>query len=216
MHTWRVVTPELLEEMRGTEGGSPGFRRALRQMGTDGWVGIGWPREYGGQGRSAIEQFIFFDEASYAGILLPTLTINAVAPTIMEHGTEEQKRTLLPKILRGELHFAIGYTEPSAGTDLASLRTKAVRDGDTWVINGTKLFTSQAEYADYIWLAARTNPDLPKHDGLSIFMVPTNAPGYKITPDPNDGRLSHQHDLSTRTCACRPTRSSVRRTAAGG
>jgi len=178
----RLVTPEYQREISTTEGGGPEYRRVLRTLGEDGWVGVGWPREYGGQGRSAVEQFIFFDEAAYAGILLPTLTINAVAPAIMEHGTEEQKRTLLPRILRGELHFAIGYTEPSAGTDLASLRTKAVRDGDTWVINGTKLFTSQAEYADYIWLAARTNPDAPKHDGLSIFMVPTNAPGYKATP----------------------------------
>jgi alkylation response protein AidB-like acyl-CoA dehydrogenase len=114
--------------------------------------------------------------------MLPTLTINAVAPAIMEHGTASQKAKYLPAILRGECHFAIGYTEPSSGTDLASLRTRAVRDGDSWVLNGSKLFTSQAEFADYIWLAARTDPAAPKHKGISMFVVPTSAPGYKITP----------------------------------
>src|SRR5262249_41307281 len=108
--------------------------------------------------------------------------ITAVGPGIMEPGTEAQTRTYLPKILRGEAHFAIGYTEPSSGTDLASLRTRAVREGDHWVINGSKLFTSQAEFADYIWLAARTDPDAPKHKGISMFIVPTRAAGYKITP----------------------------------
>ena len=87
----------------------------LRQLGADGWLGIGWPKEYGGQGRSAIEQFIFFDEALYAGVVVPTLTMNAVAPTIMEHASDEHKQKILPAILRGEMHFSIGYTEPSAG-----------------------------------------------------------------------------------------------------
>jgi len=178
----RLVTPEYQAELGGTEGGGRLYHQALRQMGADGWLGIGWPREYGGQGRSPIEQFIFFDEASRAGVLLPTLTINAVAPTLMQLGSEEQRRRFLPAILRGELHFAIGYTEPSAGTDLASLRTRAVRDGDEYVINGSKVFTSQAEYADYIWLAARTDPQAPRHRGISIFMVDTRSPGYKITP----------------------------------
>ena len=164
-----LVTPEYRAEMATSEGGGPLYHQVLKQIGKDGWLGIGWPKEYGGQGRTPIEQFIFFDEAMYAGVMVPTLTLNAVAPSIMQHASEEQKKTILPKILRGEMHFAIGYTEPSAGTDLASLRTKAVRDGDTWVINGNKIYTSQAEYADYIWLAARTNTDVKKkHDGLSI------------------------------------------------
>src|SRR5256885_8283560 len=114
--------------------------------------------------------------------MLPTLTINAVAPAIMEHGTGAQKARFLPAILRGECHFAIGYTEPSSGTDLASLRMRAVRDGDSWVLNGSKLFTSQAEFADFIWLAARTDPEAPKHKGISMFIVPTTSSGYKITP----------------------------------
>src|SRR5436309_12537398 len=168
----RLVTPEYQAELAGTEGGGPLYLKTVRQLGADGWLGIGWPREYGGQGRTPIEQFIFFDEAARAGIMLPTLTINAVAPAIMEHGTAAQKARFLPAILRGECHFAIGYTEPSSGTDLASLRTRAVRDGDAWVINGAKLFTSQAEFADYIWLAARTDPEAPKHKGISMFVVP--------------------------------------------
>jgi 3-oxocholest-4-en-26-oyl-CoA dehydrogenase alpha subunit len=177
-----LVTPEYEAELARTEGGGPLYTRVLRRLGADGWLGIGWPRAYGGQGRSAVEQFVFFDEAARAGVMLPTLTLNAVAPTIMEHGTEEQKQRFLPPILRGECHFAIGYSEPSAGTDLASLRTRAVRDGDEWVITGQKLFTSQAEFADYIWLAARTEPEAPKHKGLSMLVVPTSAPGYRITP----------------------------------
>ncbi len=177
-----LVTPEYQAELAVSEGGGPLYHKVLKQLGADGWLGIGWPKEYGGQNRSSIEQFIFFDEAMYAGVMLPTLTINAVAPTIMQYASDEHKKRILPKIARGEMHFAIGYTEPSAGTDLASLKTKAVRDGEGWLINGQKIFTSQAEYADYIWLAARTNPDAPKHKGLSMFMVPTAAQGYSITP----------------------------------
>ena len=141
-------------------------------------------------GPSPIEQFIFFDEAWRAGVLLPTLTIMSVSPMIMQHGSEEQKRFFLPKALHGDVHFSIGYTEPGAGTDLASLRTRAVRDGDHWVINGSKLFTSQAQYADYIWLAARTDPSAKKHDGISIFMVPTSSPGFKMTPLPTMGDVT--------------------------
>ncbi|HZP39892.1 MAG TPA: acyl-CoA dehydrogenase family protein [Candidatus Binatia bacterium] len=177
-----MMTPALQEEIVGGEGGGPLYRAALGQMGRDGWLGIGWPKEYGGQGRTPIEQFIFSDEVQRAGFPLPFLTLNTVGPTIMEHGTEEQKRELLPKILAGECHFAIGYSEPGAGTDLASLRTRAVRDGDHWVINGSKVFTSLADYADYVWLAARTDPEAKKHKGISIFIVPTTAPGFKLTP----------------------------------
>jgi alkylation response protein AidB-like acyl-CoA dehydrogenase len=177
-----IVTPELENELTGSEGGGPLYHKALRKMGADGWLGIGWPKEFGGQGRSAIEQFIFSDEVQRAGFPLPFLTLNTVGPTLMENGTDEQKREFLPKILRGELHFSIGYSEPNAGTDLASLRTKAVRDGDDYIINGSKVFTSLAEYADYIWLAARTDPNAKKHEGISIFMVSTKSPGYKCLP----------------------------------
>jgi alkylation response protein AidB-like acyl-CoA dehydrogenase len=178
----RMMTPELLQEITGSEGGGPLYRRALKQMGADGWLGIGWPREWGGQGRTPIEQFIFSDEVQRAGFPLPFLTLNTVGPTLARFGTDEQRGEFLPKILRGELHFAIGYSEPGAGTDLASLTTRAVRDGDHYVINGSKVFTSLADYADYIWLAARTNVDAPKHKGISMLMVSTRLPGFKLTP----------------------------------
>jgi alkylation response protein AidB-like acyl-CoA dehydrogenase len=178
----RMMTPELQDEVRTSEGGGPHYREALAQMGKDGLLGVGWPTEYGGQGRSPIEQFIFADEVQRAGFPVPFLTLNTVGPTLMRFGTDEQRAEFLPRILRGELEFAIGYSEPEAGTDLASLRTRAVREGDTYVINGSKVFTSLADFSHYIWLAARTDPDAPKHKGISIFIVPTDAPGYKITP----------------------------------
>ena len=178
----QLLTPELQAELSWKEGGGPLYRQALRQMGRDGWLGVGWPQEYGGQGRSPVEQFIFTDEIQRAGFPLPFLTLNTVGPTIMEYGTPEQKALFLPRILAGECHFAIGYSEPGAGTDLASLRTRAVRDGDYYVITGNKVFTSLAEHADYIWLAARTDPSAPKHKGISMLIVDTHLPGYKCTP----------------------------------
>ena len=158
------------------------FRQVVRRLGQDGWLGLGWPKEYGGQARSAVEQFIMFDEVQRAGIPFPFVTVNTVAPSLMRFGTDEQKATYLPPILSGELNVAIGYTEPQAGTDLASLRTSARLDGEHWVINGSKVFTSGANQADLIWLACRTDPDLPKHQGLSIIMVPTDSPGFRWTP----------------------------------
>jgi alkylation response protein AidB-like acyl-CoA dehydrogenase len=177
-----IMTPEIELEMATGEMGGEAAKVAIRQMGKDGILGLGWPVEYGGGGLGPVEQFIFYDEAQRTGAPVPMLTINAVAPTIMQFGTQAQKDFFLPKILAGEIQFAIGYTEPGSGTDLASLRTKAERDGDQWLINGQKIFTSIAEHADYIWLAARTNPDAPKHRGISIFAVPTDAPGYSRTP----------------------------------
>ncbi len=178
----RLLTPEVEAELAEANGVGPVVRRIVRQMAADGWLGIGWPTEYGGQGRSAIEQFIFFDESMRGGAPVPMLTINTVGPTIMNFGTPEQKDFFLPKILAGELHFCIGYTEPNAGTDLASLTTRAVRDGDEYVINGAKIFTSLAGDADYVWLAARTDPEASKHKGISMFAVPMDTPGVRVVP----------------------------------
>src|SRR5213595_3556701 len=178
----KLLTPEVEEGLARGHGIGPVNRQVVRQMGEDGWLGIGWPKEYGGQGRSAIEQFIFFDESMRAGAPVPMLTINTVGPTIMDFGTDEQKAEFLPKILKGEIHFCIGYTEPGAGTDLAALQTKAVRDGDEYVINGQKIFTSLATGTDYVWLAARTNLEAPKHKGISIFLIPTDTAGFKVQP----------------------------------
>ena len=180
----RLMTPELEEELGHSEGGGPQYRRALTQMGKDGWLGAGWPKEYGGQGRPPLEQFIFFDEVQRAGFPIPLLTLNTVGPTIMKFGNAEQRAKYLPPILRGELHFSIGYTEPEAGTDLASLKTSAVIDGDDYVVNGQKVFTSLALHADYIWLAVRTNPDAPKHKGISLLIVDAKSKGLSMTPTP--------------------------------
>ncbi|MFH8464992.1 acyl-CoA dehydrogenase family protein [Streptomyces sp. NPDC017991] len=222
----------------GTGTGSAGQRALLRRIGADGWLGIGWPEAYGGQGRGADEQFVFFDEACRAGAPVSMVTLNTVGPTLMKYGTEEQKDFFLPRILRGELVFAIGYSEPSAGTDLASLRTRAVRvggrdagsggdsDSDSgsdsaggdgarrgregregraeqegragldegtgggWIVDGQKVFTSNAQRADWIWLACRTDPDAPKHKGISILLVPTDAPGFSWTPIETVGGLT--------------------------
>jgi alkylation response protein AidB-like acyl-CoA dehydrogenase len=178
----KLLTPEIEAELARSHGVGPVLRQVVRQMGEDGWLGVGWPKEWGGQGRSAIEQFVFFDESMRAGAPVPVLTINTVGPTIMNFGNDEQKAHFLPKILKGEIHFCIGYTEPGAGTDLASLTTTAVRDGEEYVINGQKMFTSLAGGADYIWLAARTDPEAKKHKGISMFLVPMNTPGISITP----------------------------------
>jgi alkylation response protein AidB-like acyl-CoA dehydrogenase len=185
--TLRAYYAELLtDDVRaglspGGEGG-PRWREVVRRIGKDGWLGIGWPTRYGGQGRPATEQYVFFDETRRAGAPFPFVTVTTVGPTLMRHGTEEQKTFFLPRILAGEAVFAIGYTEPGAGTDLASLSTKAVRDGDEYVIEGQKVFTSGADVADYIWLAVRTDSKAPKHQGISIICVPTDAPGFSWTP----------------------------------
>jgi alkylation response protein AidB-like acyl-CoA dehydrogenase len=180
-----LVTPErraALAASTGEFGGGGVYEEVVRQMGRDGWLGIGWPAEYGGQDRSMVEQLIFSDEAAIAGVPVPHLTLNTVGPTIMRFGTDEQKQKFLPAILKGEMHFSIGYSEPDAGTDLANLKTRARREGDEWVINGQKMWTSLIQYADYIWLACRTDPDLPRHKGLSIILVPTDAAGFSYTP----------------------------------
>ncbi|MFJ3584408.1 acyl-CoA dehydrogenase family protein [Streptomyces sp. NPDC090127] len=212
-------------------------RALLRRIGRDGMLGLGWPQEYGGQGRGPDEQFVFFDEAYRAGAPVSMVTLNTVGPTLMKYGTEEQKAYFLPRILRGETVFAIGYSEPEAGTDLASLRTKAVRDGrdrrgggdgrlapiaqpeqpaqpaqpeqpaqpapdppdppdraegggGSWLIDGQKIFTSNAQNADWIWLACRTDPEAPRHRGISILLVPTDAPGFSWTPIETVGGLT--------------------------
>ena len=180
----RQYFEDLVAEVEGSPSDVPSYIRYVRRMGQDGWLGLGWPEEYGGMARGPIDQMIFVEESHWAGVPLPLLTLNSVGPTIMSLGTEEQKQRLLPGILRGEVHFSIGYTEPSAGTDLAALKTRAVRDGDEYVINGQKIFTSAIQYADYVWLAARTDPDAPKHKGLSVFIVPLDTPGFHWTPLP--------------------------------
>jgi alkylation response protein AidB-like acyl-CoA dehydrogenase len=175
-----LMTPERTSGTRGMEGGSV-YRDTIRQIGKDGWLGVGWPKEVGGGGLTMVEQMIFLEEQRRAGAPFPFVTVSTVGPALMDYGSEQQKAEFLPRILSGECHFSIGYSEPEAGTDLASLQTSAVRDGDEWVINGTKMFTSGANDTDYIWLAARTDPDAPKHKGISIIIVPSDTPGFSAS-----------------------------------
>jgi 3-oxo-4-pregnene-20-carboxyl-CoA dehydrogenase beta subunit len=168
---------ELLTERHGAV-----YRDVVRRMGRDGWLGVGWPAEYGGRGFGQVEQQIFVNEAARADVPLPAVTLQTVGPTLQAHGTRWQKEFFLPPILAGEVHFAIGYTEPEAGTDLAALRTSAVRDGEEYVVNGQKIFTTGAHEADYVWLACRTDPDAPRHQGISILIVDTADPGFSWTP----------------------------------
>jgi 3-oxo-4-pregnene-20-carboxyl-CoA dehydrogenase beta subunit len=179
----QLMTPEIRHELANSgASGGPVYRGLVKQLGADGWLGIGWPKEHGGQGRGPLEQLIFFDEANRADVPLPLVTLNTVGPTLAQFGNDEQRRRFLPAILAGEVHFAIGYTEPGAGTDLASLRTRAVRDGDEYVVNGQKVFTTGAHDADFVWLAVRTDPDAPKHKGISILIADTKDPGFSWTP----------------------------------
>ena len=176
-----LITPEVRSMLKALEGGSL-YRKIIKKMGSDGWLGVGWPKEYGGLGRTWIEQQIWFDEARRSSAPIPFVTINTVGPALMRLGTEAQKKRFLPGILAGDIHFSIGYTEPDSGTDLASLSTSAVRDGDDYIVNGTKIFTSGADGADYIWLAVRTDPSVPKHKGITILIVDTRLDGFTTSP----------------------------------
>src|SRR6201996_3748735 len=182
----QVMTPERQAAVSERMEGGPAGRDCVRALAAADLPGVGWPKEFGGRGFSAIEQFIFAEEARRVNAPIPLVTLNTVGPTLMHYGTEEQKQTFLPAILDGSVEFAIGYSEPGAGSDLASLRTTAVRDGSgpdaEYVINGQKMFTSGAAYADYVWLAARTDPDAKKHKGISIFIVPTSSAGFSWQP----------------------------------
>ena len=175
-----LMTPEARAATRNRESG-PAYRALLRRMGADGWLTPGWPQAYGGRGLDPLAQKIVLEELWLAEAPFPFVTVNTIGPALIRRGSEAQKRQLLPRIAAGELNFAVGYTEPQAGTDLAALKTRAVRDGDCFVINGQKVFTSGAEGADYIWLAARTD-ESAGHRGISIIMVDTNLPGFSVTP----------------------------------
>ena len=177
-----LMSPALEAELMVQEGGGPEYMRAMEKLGADGWLGIGWPSEYGGQGAGPIEQFIFFDEVQRSGFPVPILTLNTVGPTLLAYGTETQKEKYPPRILAGKCHFSIGYTEPESGTDLASLKTRAERKSDHYLVNGQKIFCSLADHADHFWLAVRTNPERAKHKGLSMLIVDANSPGISMTP----------------------------------
>lgn len=171
-----------LSDSRYFEGGGPEFRKALLQMGKDGWIGLSWPKSFGGKEFSPIEQYIFVEEIMRTGFPFPFLTTESIGPMIAKYGSSFAKDNIARRILTGELIFAIGYSEPNAGTDLASLITSAEKSSEGWLINGQKIWTSLANFADYVWLAARTDKEAKKHKGISMFIVPTNAPGFSCHP----------------------------------
>ena len=180
-----LMNENLVKELKmsgGEGGGGPEFKKALKKIGQDGWIGLSWPKKYGGQEASYLEQYIFTEEIMRSGFPYPFLTTDSIGPTIAEYGNELIKRDLIPGILSGDIIFAIGYSEPDAGTDLASLSTKAILKNNKWIINGQKMWTSLADYSDYIWLAVRTDPKSNNHKGLSILVVPTNSKGLTISP----------------------------------
>jgi alkylation response protein AidB-like acyl-CoA dehydrogenase len=184
-----VVTDELLREITtsGAETTGPLTKAFWRRLGEDGYFGLGWPAEYGGGGKSVLYLHAFNYVMMYRRLPVPIVTLNTVAPALMRVGSEAQKQEFLPRILRGEIEFAIGYSEPAAGTDLASLETRAVRDGDTYVVNGQKVFTSGAHHSDFVWLAVRTDPEAPKHRGISLLIVPLDSEGVEVRPFPTMG-----------------------------
>jgi alkylation response protein AidB-like acyl-CoA dehydrogenase len=191
-----IMTPAMMEEQKDhnlREGGGPEFRKQFAKMGADGWIGLSWPKALGCRELSHMEQYIFTDEVVRSGFAYPFLTTEAVAPVIAANANDEIREEVVGGIKNGKVVVAIGYSEPNAGTDLASLTTRAERDGDDWIINGQKMWTSLANFADYVWLAARTDPDPDKkHKGLTMFLVPTDIAGFSHTP---------VHTLAVRTNA---------------
>jgi 3-oxocholest-4-en-26-oyl-CoA dehydrogenase alpha subunit len=192
-HAWREmvrsflrenVTPELLHERResGYHRSSEALATFRRRVGERGWFGLNWPKEYGGLALGPIYQHLLVNEFEYWGAPSIGLTVTSVAPMIMRYGTEHNKAEFLPPIARGELTCAVGYSEPNAGTDLASLKTRAELDGDEWVINGQKIWNSQAHMATHEWLCVRTDPAAPRHRGMSVIMVPIDRPGIDVRP----------------------------------
>ena len=177
----KLITPEIRGTLR-THSATPQYREIVRQMGKDNMLALGWPTEHGGRGYGPVEQLIFVRETLRAGAPLPFLTLSTVGPTLMTYGSPEQKAKFLPAIAEGRIHFSIGYTEAGSGTDLASLQTRAVLEGDHFIVNGSKIYTSLVEGADYIRLAVRTDNTGKKHAGISLLIVDAQAPGVSFTP----------------------------------
>ncbi|HQW07669.1 MAG TPA: acyl-CoA dehydrogenase family protein [Steroidobacteraceae bacterium] len=177
-----LMSPEEREQLSHNREGGELYRTVIRRMGEAGWLTPGWPVEYGGRALDPLAQKILLEELWLAETPFPFVTVNTIGPALIRRGTTEQKREFLPRIARGEITFAVGYTEPTAGSDLASLKTRAERDGDHFIINGQKIFTSGAQSADYVWLAARTDPNAPPHKGITLFVMDTRLPGFSVTP----------------------------------
>lgn len=188
------LRPEAVREAQSEERISTAGKEFIRKLGERRWISLTWPPEWGGQGRPAMDRFVLNDELVYAeapGAVGTNVGGRIVAPTLLLYGTEEQKREFLPKIASGTVDFALGYTEPDAGSDLAGIQTRAEWDGEEYIVNGQKLYSTGAHFADYHWLAARTDPTQKRHAGISLFIVDLRSPGIHIR------RLDSMMDLRT-------------------
>jgi len=182
------MTAEIFAEMKGGEGGGETRQRGrgslvselFKKIGAKGWLGISWPKKYGGQDGDRLSQYIVEEEFARVGIQVGGG--GSGSPVIMAAGTEEQKDYFIPRLISGEISLAFGFTEPQAGADLGSLQCRAVKDGDEWVINGQKMYTSAAHSATHFYLMARTDTNAPKHRGISIFLFPMDTPGITVRP----------------------------------
>jgi alkylation response protein AidB-like acyl-CoA dehydrogenase len=161
---------------------TPERRAFMAEMGARGWLGITWPKEYGGQEGDGVYEYLLNESLARRGGPQIGKGVGIVGKTIIRHGSERLKREFLPKILRNEVEFAVGYSEPNAGSDAASMQLKATRDGDGWRLNGTKTWTTSAHFAEWYWVGARTDPEAPKHAGITLFLVPLDQPGITINP----------------------------------
>ncbi len=181
---WRKDSNADDDEMAAFEGGGDENRTSkwLDKLAENGWLAPAWPKQYGGADMSVLEQFVLNQELHEAGAPTSRQMLNLVGPTIMLHGTDDQKAEHLPPMLRGEVAWCQGFSEPGSGSDLASLQTRATRDGDDYVVNGQKIWTSGAHRADWIFMMARTDPDAPKHRGISYLLVNMKQPGITVRP----------------------------------
>ncbi len=159
-----------------------GDQSFAKKLAKKGWLTMSWPKEYGGQAASHVQQLVYNEEMAYYQAPGQSMGTDRVGPTIILFGTDDQKKEFLPRIANDELHWCQGFSEPGSGSDLASLQTRAVRDGDTYVVNGQKIWTSGAQLADYMILLARTDPDAPKHRGISYFLLDMKSPGVSVRP----------------------------------
>jgi hypothetical protein len=177
------VTRENMAQLVDT----PPRRGFMKKMAARGWLGITWPKEYGGQEGDGVYEYLLNESLARRGAPQIGKGVGIIGKTLIRYGSETLKREFLPKILRNEVEFAIGYTEPQAGSDAAAMALRAVREGDGWRLNGQKIFTTSAHFAEWYWVGARTDPDAPKHHGITLFLVKLDDPGLKVYPMPTIG-----------------------------
>src|SRR5438094_2531055 len=161
---------------------TPEKHTLIKKLAEQRWLAMGWPKEYGGEEAPGMNQFLLNERLAYHNAPITGTDVGTIGMTLVHHGNARLKAEFLPRILKGEIRFALGYSEPEAGSDLAALQLRALRDGDDYIFNGQKRFTSAAHFAEYVWLAARTNPELPKHRGISLFIVDMDSPGITVRP----------------------------------